>query len=284
MVNKLAASELVLNPDGSVYHLNLQPEDIAEKILLVGDPDRVPKVSQYFDKVEIKKNKREFYTHTGTLRGERITVMSTGIGTENIDIVMNELDALVNIDLKNKEFKSEHKALQLFRMGTCGSVNPDVEVDNMLVTQNVVGLDGLLHFYKDYQFEIEFSKNFLAKFPYEKIKPMLYFSEWAESQYEYFKDAKYVGNTATFPGFYAPQGRQLRLRAVDDQFLEVLNDLGVTNFEMETSAIYGMSKLLGHKAITINNVIANRRRGEFAADHHKSEKMMIEWVLERIIK
>ena len=141
MVNKLAASELVLNPDGSVYHLNLQPEDIAEKILLVGDPDRVPKVSQYFDKVEIKKNKREFYTHTGTLRGERITVMSTGIGTENIDIVMNELDALVNIDLKNKEFKSEHKPLQLFRMGTCGSVNPDVEVDNMLVTQNVVGLD-----------------------------------------------------------------------------------------------------------------------------------------------
>jgi len=193
-------------------------------------------------------------------------------------------DVLVNIDLKNKEFKSEHKALQLFRMGTCGSVNPDVEVDNMLVTQNVVGLDGLLHFYKDYQFENEFSKNFLAKFPYEKIKPMLYFSEWAESQYEYFKDAKYVGNTATFPGFYAPQGRQLRLRAVDDQFLEVLNDLGVTNFEMETSAIYGMSKLLGHKAITINNVIANRRRGEFAADHHKSEKMMIEWVLERIIK
>ena len=175
MVNKLAASELVLNPDGSVYHLNLQPEDIAEKILLVGDPDRVPKVSQYFDKVEIKKNKREFYTHTGTLRGERITVMSTGIGTENIDIVMNELDALVNIDLKNKEFKSEHKSLQLFRMGTCGSVNPDVEVDNMLVTQNVVGLDGLLHFYKDYQFENEFSKNFLAKFPYEKIKPMLYF-------------------------------------------------------------------------------------------------------------
>jgi uridine phosphorylase len=126
MLNKLAASELVLNPDGSVYHLNLKPEDIAEKILLVGDPDRVPKVSQYFDKVEVKKNKREFYTHTGTLRGERITVMSTGIGTENIDIVMNELDALVNIDLEKKEFKTEHSALQLFRLGTCGSVNPEV--------------------------------------------------------------------------------------------------------------------------------------------------------------
>src|SRR5574343_1991422 len=195
MLNKLAASELVLNPDGSVYHLNLQPEDIAEKILLVGDPDRVPKVSQYFDKVKIKKNKREFYTHTGTLRGERITVMSTGIGTENIDIVMNELDALVNIDLKEKEFKSEHTALQLFRLGTCGSVNPDVEVDNMLVTQNVVGLDGLLHFYQDYEFENEFSRNFLEKFPYERIKQMLYFSDWAESQYDYFKDAKYVGNT-----------------------------------------------------------------------------------------
>ena len=284
MINKLAASELVLNPDGSVYHLNLLPGEIAEKIILVGDPDRVPKVSQYFDKVEIKKNKREFYTHTGTLRGERITVMSSGIGTENIDIVMNELDALVNIDLDKKEFKTEKQPLQLFRLGTCGSVNPEIKVDNMLVTQNVVGLDGLLHFYSDYAFENDFSRNFMAKFPYEKIKPMLYFAEWTEEQHDYFKDAQYVGNTATFPGFYAPQGRQLRLKSVDEQFLETLNDLGVSNFEMETSAIYGLSKLLGHKAITINNVIANRRRGEFSADHHASEKMMIEWVLDRIIK
>lgn len=284
MINKLAASELVLNEDGSVYHLNLLPEDIAEKIILVGDPDRVPKVSKYFDKIEVKKNKREFYTHTGILRGERITVMSSGIGTENIDIVMNELDALVNIDLKNKEFKDEHKSLQLFRLGTCGSVNPDVEVDNMLVTQNVVGLDGLLHFYQDYQFENDFSRNFLEKFPYEKIKPMLYFSEWGEEISHLYEDAKYHGNTATFPGFYAPQGRQLRLKAVDDKFLETLNDLGVTNFEMETSAIYGLSKLLGHKALTVNCVIANRRRGEFSADHHASEKNMIEWVLDRIIK
>ncbi len=284
MLNKLAASELVLNEDGSVYHLNLLPEDIAEKIILVGDPDRVAKVSKYFDKVEVKKNKREFYTHTGTLRGERITVMSTGIGTENIDIVMNELDALVNIDLKNKEFKTDHTALQLFRMGTCGSVNPDVQVDNMLVTQNVVGLDGLMHFYQDYEFENEFSKNFSDKFPYPKIKPMLYFADWAEELGELYKDAKYHGNTATFPGFYAPQGRQLRLKAVDDKFLETLNDLGVTNFEMETSAIYALSKLLGHKAITVNNVIANRRRGEFSADHHASEKNLIEWVLDRVIK
>lgn len=284
MLNKLAASELVLNEDGSVYHLNLLPEDIAEKIILVGDPDRVAKVSKYFDTVEIRKNKREFYTHTGTLRGERITVMSTGIGTENIDIVMNELDALVNIDLKQKEFKTEHTSLKLFRMGTCGSVNPDVQVDNMLVTQNVVGLDGLMHFYQDYHFENEFSRNFYEKFPYEKIKPMLYFSEWSEELGELYQDAKYHGNTATFPGFYAPQGRQLRLKALDDEFLETLNDLGITNFEMETSAIYAFSKLLGHKAITVNNVIANRRRGEFSSDHHASEKNLIEWVLERIIK
>ena len=284
MLNKLAASELVLNSDGSVYHLNLLPEEIADKIILVGDPDRVPKVSKYFDKIEVKKNKREFYTHTGELRGQRITVMSTGIGTENIDIVMNELDALVNIDLKNKEFKTEHKSLELFRMGTCGSVNPEVEVDNMLVTQNVVGLDGLLHFYQDYSFENEFSRNFLESFPYEKIKPMLYFSDWAEDIADYYKDAKYIGNTATFTGFYAPQGRQLRLRATDDQFLETLNDLGVTNFEMETSAIYALSKLLGHKALTVNCVIANRRRGEFSADHHMSERKTIEWVLERIVK
>ena len=284
MLNKLAASELVLNEDGSVYHLNLLPEDIAGKIILVGDPDRVAKVSKYFDTVEIRKNKREFYTHTGILRGERITVMSTGIGTENIDIVMNELDALVNIDLQNKEFRTEHTSLKLFRMGTCGSVNPEVQVDNMLVTQNVVGLDGLMHFYQDYEFENEFSKNFLDRFPYAKIKPMLYFSEWAEELSELYTDAKYHGNTATFPGFYAPQGRQLRLKALDDQFLETLNDLGITNFEMETSAIYALSNILGHKAITVNNVIANRRRGEFSADHHASEKNLIEWVLERIIK
>ena len=283
MIDKLSASELVLNANGSVYHLNLLPEDIADKIILVGDPDRVPKVSQFFDKVEIKKNKREFYTHTGVLRGERISVLSTGIGTENIDIVMNELDALVNIDLNNKEFHSEKKSLQLFRLGTCGSVNPDIEVDNMLVSENVVGLDGLLHFYSDYHFENDFSKKFLSDFPYDNIKPMLYFGECSSELKNLYKDAKYFGNTATFPGFYAPQGRQLRLRALDDKFLEVLNELGISNFEMETSAIYGLAKLLGHRAITVNCVIANRRRGEFSADHHKVERDAIQWVLDRII-
>lgn len=284
MTKELKASELVLNPDGSVYHLNLLPEDIAQKIILVGDPDRVPKVSQFFDKIEIKKNKREFHTHTGVLRGERITVMSSGIGTENIDIVMNELDALVNIDLTKKELKDKHQSLELFRLGTCGSVNPDIKVDQMLVTKNVVGLDGLLHFYSDYNFENDFSINFLEKFPYEKVKSMLYFSDWCEEISNYYTDAKYHGNTASFPGFYAPQGRQLRLKTIDENFLETLNDLGISNFEMETSAIYGLSKLLGHKALTVNCVIANRRRGEFSADHHTSERNMIKWVLDRIIK
>ncbi len=284
MKNKLAASELVLNPDGSVYHLNLLPQDIASKIILVGDPDRVPKISAFFDTIELKKNKREFYTHTGTLRGERITVMSSGIGTENIDIVLNELDALVNIDLEKKEIKTAHTALELFRLGTCGSVHPDIEVDQMLVTQNVVGLDGLLHFYPEYEFENEFSKAFMSGFPYERIKGMLYFAQQSTEISHYYKDAPYHGNTATFPGFYAPQGRQLRLKSLDDQFLETLNELGVSNFEMETSAIYGLSSLLGHKALTVNNVVANRRRGEFVSDHHASEKRMIDWVLERIIK
>ena len=284
MKTHLAASELVLNPDGSVYHLNLHPEDIAHKIILVGDPDRVEKVSAFFDKIEVRKNKREFYTHTGILRGERITVMSSGIGTENIDIVMNELDALVNIDLRNKVIKDQHTSLELFRIGTCGSVNPEIEVDNMLVSENVVGLDGLMHFYSDYQFENAFSRSFLEGFPYEKIRSMLYFAQGDSSMKAYYSDAAYHGNTATFPGFYAPQGRELRLRSVDDRFLETLNSLGVSNFEMETSAIYALSHLLGHKAITVNNVIANRRRGEFSSDHHASEKKMISWVLDRIIK
>lgn len=284
MKTHLAASELVLNPDGSVYHLNLHPEDIAHKIILVGDPDRVEKVSAFFDKIEVRKNKREFYTHTGILRGERITVMSSGIGTENIDIVMNELDALVNIDLRNKVIKDQHTSLELFRIGTCGSVNPEIEVNNMLVSENVVGLDGLMHFYSDYQFENAFSRSFLEGFPYEKIRSMLYFAQGDSSMKAYYSDATYHGNTATFPGFYAPQGRELRLRSVDDRFLETLNSLGVSNFEMETSAIYALSHLLGHKAITVNNVIANRRRGEFSSDHHASEKKMISWVLDRIIK
>lgn len=284
MLNNLAASELILNRDGSIYHLNLLPEDIADKIILVGDPDRVPKVSKHFDKIEIKKNKREFYTHTGTLRGERITVMSSGIGTENIDIVMNELDALANIDLAKKEIKSEKKSLQLFRLGTCGSNNPEVEVDQMLVSENVVGLDGLLHFYSDYEFENEFSKNFLAKFPYEKIKNMLYFSECSKELLPIYADAKYHGNTATFPGFYAPQGRELRLKSLDNQFLDVLTDLGISNFEMETSAIYGLSKLLRHQALTVNCVIANRKRGEFSKDHNASEENLIKWVLDRLVK
>ncbi len=283
MATHLQASELILNPDGSIYHLNLLPEDIASKIILVGDPERVSKVSRYFDKIEIRKNKREFYTHTGHLRGERITVMSSGIGTENIDIVLNELDALANIDLAKREIKSVHTSLELFRLGTCGSVNPEIMVDELLVTENVVGLDGLMNFYPEYHFENEFSAKFLDGFPYPKIKPMLYFSTCAPESANYFKDARYFGNTATFPGFYAPQGRQLRLNSLDDQFLETLNNLGVSNFEMETSAIYALSALLGHKAATVNSVIANRRRGEFSANHHATEKKMIEWVLERLI-
>ncbi len=284
MISNLASSELIVNSDGSIYHLNLRPEDIAEKIILVGDPDRVTKVSKHFDKIEVKKNKREFYTHTGILRGERITVMSSGIGTENIDIVMNELDALVNIDLDKKEIKSEKKSLEIFRLGTCGSNSPEVEVDEMLVSENAVGLDGLLHYYADYEFENEFSKNFLDKFPYEKVKKMLYFSECSKELLHYYKDAKYHGNTATFPGFYGPQGRQLRLKSLDSQFLDTLTNLGVSNFEMETSAIYGLSKLLGHKALTVNCVIANRKRGEFSKDHNQSEQNLIKWVLDRLVK
>lgn len=284
MINKLSASELILNEDGSIYHLNLLPEDIAHKIILVGDPERVAKVSAHFDTIEVKKNKREFFTHTGTLRGERITVMSSGIGTENIDIVMNELDALVNIDLTRREAKKEHTALELFRLGTCGSVDPEIRVDQMLVTENVVGLDGLMNFYSGHHFENDFSRAFRSAFPYEAIKPMLYFSECSTMLKERFADAAYHGNTATFPGFYAPQGRQLRLNALDDQFLDTLHRLGIHNFEMETSAIYAFAKLLGHHALTVNCVIANRRRGEFSADHHASERNLIQWALDRIVK
>lgn len=282
MKNHLAASELVLNDDGSVYHLNLLPDEIADTVLLVGDPGRVERVSAHFDEIELKKQKREFVTHTGKSNGKRITVMSSGIGTENIDIVMNELDALANIDLTERKIKQEHKSLNIIRMGTCGSVNPDIHVDSLLVSERAVGLDGLMNFYPEYHCEDDFSQAFLSEFKYDTVKSMLYFGTCSPELKALFSDADYFGNTATLPGFYGPQGRVLRAESLDKDFLEHLNALGISNFEMETSAIYGLSKILGHKALTINCVIANRRRGEFSADHHAAEKMMIEFVLQRL--
>ncbi len=278
----LGASELVLNEDGSMYHLNILPDEIADIILLVGDPARVARISQFFDSIDCIKSKREFVTHTGTYNGVRITAMSSGIGTENIDIVINELDALVNIDLKQRTVLNQKKSLKIIRLGTCGSLNPDIPVDSLLISEKAVGLDGLLHFYPEYKYTAAWASEFYDNFPYSVLKPFLYFAEASTNLISAFSDADFHGITATLPGFYAPQGRGLRTSTLDPDFLERLNNLGVINFEMETSAIYGLSTLLGHQCLTVNCVVANRRRQEFAADHYASERKMIEYVLQKV--
>lgn len=276
-------SELILNPDGSIYHLNLLPEDISSTILFVGDPDRVAKVSEHFDTIEIKKQKREFITHTGYLSGKRLTVLSTGIGTDNIDIVINELDALVNIDLQRYEPKNNHTKLRFIRLGTSGSLNPDIGVDEFLVTKAGVGFDGLMNFYSDYKYSADWFKVLTENFPYPNILPMMYPAPASSELLQAFTKAKYQGITGSFSGFYGPQGRKLRLNPLSENFLTEMSHRGISNFEMETSAIYALSYLLGHEALSVNAIIANRTRGEFAPQPKQTERNLIAWALEQIV-
>lgn len=277
----IKASELPLNPDGSVYHLNLLPEDIAETIFLVGDPQRVGRVSQFFDSVEIKKEKREFVTHTGTKNGKRLTVLSSGIGTDNIDIVINELDALVNVDLKTREIKEAKKQLNFIRLGTSGSVNAQINAGDFVATKYTAGFDGLMHFYPQHK-DSSFKNDFLANFKYDKIRPMVYTSECSGELMAMFKSKTVVGNTGSLSGFYGPQGRKIRLEVLDTQFLDHLHTCGLDNFEMETSAIYSFAQLMGHRALSLNCIIANRTNGQFLENYKKSVDEMIEMAISTI--
>jgi len=277
-------SELILNQDGSIYHLNLLPNDVSQTIILVGDPERVSKVSNNFDSIELKKQKREFITHTGFLNQKRITVISTGIGVGNIDIVLNELDALFNIDFDSKTEKSTKTILNLIRIGTSGSLDLNIKVDDFVISKQAIGFDGMMNFYPEYESSNNWYENFRAEFPFKKILPMMYFSEANKDLMAFFKDIQHLGITGTLPGFYAPQGRKLRLKTLDDSFLDKLNSMGLTNFEMETAAIYAFSKLLGHKAISINAILANRSLGTFSENPKETENKLIKWSLERIMK
>lgn len=281
MKTKIAASEMPLNQDGSIYHLNLLPEDIGETILLVGDPDRVPRVSQFFDNIELKKEKREFITHTGTKNGKRLSVISTGIGTDNIDIVINEVDALVNIDLKTREIKENHTSLNFIRLGTSGSVNPNIKAGDFVKSRYSVGFDGLMIFYPDFK-DSDFKHKFLKDFKYKELESLLYYSECSMELFNQFQDGFVEGNTGSLSGFYGPQGRELRIKSLASDFLDQLHHNGLDNFEMETSAIYAFSSLLGHKALSLNCIIANRSTGEFLDDYIKSVDEMIEKALEVI--
>jgi uridine phosphorylase len=284
---KIAETDLVLNPDGSVYHLNLLPKHISDIIIAVGDPGRVYSVSQYFDEVEFEMNKREFITHVGKYKGKRITVISTGIGPDNVEIVLTELDALANIDLKTREPKSRKKKLKIIRIGTSGSLQEDIPVGSHLVSDYAVGLDNLMSFYDLPMDDVEAG---LAHDIHRKtgLPFMPYVVRGSETLRDQIAGSDMIkGNTVTCPGFYAPQGRVLRLPIRFPNLLEDLNyfhkgDFWLTNFEMETSAYYAFGKLMGHEVLSANAIIANRMKTKFSKDPHKIVDNLIKKVLDRV--
>lgn len=281
----LKDANLIINPDGSIYHLGIRPEDIAETIILVGDPQRVKKVAAHFDSIELTKQKREFITTTGRIGNQRITCLASGIGVDNIDIVVNELDALVNVDFKTRTFKEEHTALKLIRLGTSGAIRKDVPVESFVVADYGIGFDGLMLFYKQYLNERTkglkrdfnaFLDNLNFDFP---IPPT--YSSASQSLIDLFQAPEWKhGITATATGFYAPQNRTIRAESIVPELFDLLepfsyDNLNVTNLEMETSAIYGLASVLGHKALALNVILANRPTGAFATAPKELEKKLI---------
>ncbi|PCJ00150.1 MAG: phosphorylase [Flavobacteriales bacterium] len=288
-MKKIASSELVLNSDNSVYHLNLHPHQIAKDIIVVGDPGRVETISNYFDNIEHKVANREILTHTGTLNGKQLTVMSTGMGPDNIDIVLNELDALVNIDLENRTIKEEHTTLNIIRLGTSGSLQKDVPVDSFVISELGLGLDGLMNYYEYNQTdeEIELLNQFYSQTNYNKVFAQPYFVKGSFELFNKLKEGCISGITATAGGFYGPQGRVLRIPLKETQLNEKLRDFKhnnhvILNFEMETSALYGLSRALGHNACTICAIIANRFSGTVSTNYKLAVKNLIEETLSKL--
>ena len=290
MQQPIPASQLVLNSEGAIYHLNLHPEQIADDIILVGDPGRVTEIATFFDKIEVKRQNRELVTRTGYFNGKRITVLSTGMGTDNLDIVMNELDALVNIDLKTRVPKETHHALNLIRLGTCGALQPEIEVeDSYVATRYAIGLDGLLYFYERNAEvnEIALRDAFIEQMNYPKNLPKPYAVECSKLLFDQLAQGYYQGVTATAPGFYGPQGRTLRMSLAypeNNRKMENFNYQGwrVCNFEMESSAMYGLGKMMGHNCLTICAVVANRVTEKFAVDYHPYIRKLVLNTLERL--
>ena len=288
-MNKIPESELILNSDNSVYHLNLLPHEIADTVINVGDPDRVAIVSKFFSSIEIKKQKREFVTHTGVYKGKRITVLSTGIGTDNIDIVYNELDALVNIDLEKRVIKDKLTSLNLIRIGTSGSLQKDIPVDSFVFSKFGLGLDGLLNFYKliNDDEENEIIQAFRIHYPNEGVLSLPYIARCSDKLEEKLSTGMFKGMTASCSGFYAPQGRVLRYELARPNFIETLHSFEfsgnrITNFEMETGAMYGLAKILGHQCCSINAIVANRITNEHTHKGEETMNAMIETVLDSI--
>lgn len=284
-------SELIITPRGSVYHLDLRPENLGDYVILVGDPDRVKEVSKHFESIEFKTQNREFITHTGKLGNKRVSCISTGIGTDNIDIVLNELDAAVNINLDSREENSQKKSLNLIRIGTTGSLQSTLEVDQYIASEFVIGLDGLLNYYK-YNKSIE-QMDVIDQFiwqtgyPYVFAKPYVF--KASEKLLNMMKAKCHTGITITAPGFYAPQGRQLRYELMNPELIDNYTkfrygSLKATNLEMEASALYGLGTMLGHQVCTVCAVVANRVNKTFSKDGHAAVDGLIKFVLESIAK
>jgi uridine phosphorylase len=285
----IGASELIITPDGRVYHIHLRPEELADTVITVGDPDRVPAVSKYFDAVEVKTQHREFVAHTGRIGGKRLTVLSSGIGPDNIDIVMNELDALVNIDFNTREILPGHRSLNIVRMGTSGSLQADIPVDSLVASTHGIGLDNVLHYYnwtagaEETALQSAFAEH--AGLDASPITP--YAVQGSEVLLSRFGSAFHRGITVTCPGFYAPQGRvvraPLRFPALVDRLSSFRHEQHrITNFEMETSAIFGLGRVLGHECLAINTIVANRVSKSFTADAPAAVDRMIRLGLEAL--
>jgi len=291
-MDRINKSELVLNSSGSIYHLNLCPGDVAETIMLVGDPGRVKIIANFFDTIELEKQNREINTVTGTYKGKRLSVMSTGMGTDNIEIVVNELDALFNVDLKTRYIKEEKTKLNLIRIGTSGALQPDIPViESFVVSEYGIGLDGLAYFYDkgDETIEPDLTKDFIKELNWDNELPLPYGIKASEYLLEKVGFGWRKGITLTAPGFYAPQGRELRLKVKDNTIIDRARQFkykgqDVTNFEMETSALYILSAMLGHNALTVCDIIANRINDEFNPNYKESMLSLIGEVIERVSK
>jgi uridine phosphorylase len=291
-MEKMKNAELVLNSAGAVYHLNLFPGDVAETIFLVGDPGRAKIIADHFDTIELSRSNREINTFTGYYKGKRLSVLSTGMGTDNIEIVVNELDALFNIDFKTKTAKEEITSLNLIRIGTSGALQADIPVDkSYVVSAYALGLDGLAWFYEDGPFVIEkdLTKQFIDTMKWDDDLPKPYAIKGSEYLIDKLSGDWRKGITLTAPGFYAPQGRELRLKVKDNTIIDRARRFGfdgfeVTNFEMETSALYSLSAMLGHEAMTVCDIIANRISDDFNPNYKASMENLIGEMLERVLE
>jgi len=288
---KLKNAELVLNTDGSVYHLKLKPGDVAETIILVGDPGRAKMISTYFNEIELENQNREINTFTGTYKGKRLTVLSTGMGPDNIEIVVNELDALFNIDFESKSPKEEKHSLNLIRIGTSGALQADIGVvESYVVSAYAIGLDGLAYFYEEgpHVIEKEMTHGFIDYMNWDARLPRPYAIKGSDYLLEKLGEGWYKGITLTAPGFYAPQGRELRLKVSDKTIIDRARKYEykgyvVSNFEMETSALYSLSAMLGHNAMTVCDIIANRITDDFNPNYKESMKHLIQQMLDRLV-